>query len=158
MIEFVDKITIDCNRDKVYSTLVFFFQNSSNYKQWHKDHISCHWKKGKDFNSGSILIAKEYINGTAFTLAFKIIINKLDISLDYKVLFPFSLICPGGSFQFIENGTSTEFIAKLNFRFGSILPVLFKRHLDSLRLHIKEEGISIKAIVEKSENTKYHSA
>ena len=150
MIELIDRITIDCTPNKVYSTLVFFFQNSENYKLWHKDHISCYWKNGKDFSPGSVLIAQEYLHGTVHKLGFKIISNKPDICFDYKVLFPFSLICSGGSFQMIPKGTETEFVAKLNFRFGSILQILFKRNIDSLKLHVKEEGISIKEIIEKN--------
>jgi hypothetical protein len=146
--ELVDRIIIDSTPDKVYNKIVFFFQNSDNYKTWHKDHISCYWKKGMDFSPGSILIAREYLHGIAFKLAFKIISKKPD-RLDYKLLFPFSLICPGGSFQFIQKGTGTEFVAKLNLRPGSILLILFKGYIDSLRSHIKEEGISLKEITEK---------
>ena len=150
MIELVDRITIDCTPNKVYSTLIFFFQNSENYKLWHKDHISCFWKKGRDFSPGSILVAQEYIHGTAHKLGFKILNNKPDSFLDYKVLFPLSFICSGGSFQMVPKGSKTEFVAQLNFRFGSILQILFKRHIESLGLHVKEEGLSIKEIIEKN--------
>ena len=158
MIELVDRITIDCNPNKVYNTLVFFFQNSENYKLWHKDHISCYWKKGQDFSPGSVLIAQEYLHGTAHKLGFKIINNKPGISLDYKVLFPFSIICSEGSFQMIPKGTSTEFVAKLNFKFGFILQKFFKKHIDSLKLHVKEEGIAIKEIIEEKLKENNHSA
>lgn len=150
IMELADKITIDCSPNKVYSTLVFFFQNAENYKLWHKDHISCNWKTGKDFSSGSVLIAQEYLHGTVHTLGFKIINCNPDISLNYKVLFPFSLICSGGSFQMIPKGRETEFVAKLNFRFGTILRTLFKSQYESLSFHLKEEGISLKEIIEKN--------
>jgi hypothetical protein len=145
----VDKITIDCTPNKVYSALVFFFQNTENYKLWHKDHISCYWKKGKDFSPGSVLIAKEYLHETALKLGFKILDNKPGIYFDYKVLFPSSLICSGGSFRMTPTGTKTELVAQLNFRFGFILNMLFKRIIDSLRIHMKEESIAIKGLIEK---------
>ncbi len=146
----VDTITIDCTPNKVYSTLVFFFHNSENYKLWHTDHISCYWKKGNDFSPGSVLIAKEYLHKTAFKLGFKILKNEPGIYFDYKVLFPSSLICSGGSFRMTPTGTKTELVAQLNFRFGFILNMLFKRILDSLRIHMKEEGISIKGLIENN--------
>ena len=145
----VDKITIDCTPNTVYRTLVFFFQNTENYKLWHKDHISCYWKKGKDFSPGSVLIAKEYLHESALKLGFKILDNKPGIYFDYKVLFPSSLICSGGSFRMTPTGTKTELVAQLNFRFGFILNMLFKRIIDSLRIHMKEESIAIKGLIEK---------
>ena len=153
----VDTVTIDCTPDKVYSTLVFFFQNSENYKLWHKDHISCYWKKGKDFSPESVLIAKEYLHETAFKLGFKILNNKPGIYFDYKILFPSSIICSGGSFRMTPIGTKTELVAQLNFRFDFMLNMLFKRIINSLRIHMKEEGIAIKGLIEKDLN-KNHSA
>jgi hypothetical protein len=150
MRELVDRITIDCTPNKVYNTLVFFFQNSENYKLWHNDHISCHWKKGNNFSPGSILIAEEYLHGFALRLGFKILNSEPDIGFDYKVLFPSSLICSGGSFRMIPAGTKTELVARLNFRFDFILNILFKKIIDSLRIHMKEEGISIKGLIEKN--------
>ena len=152
MMELTDRITIDCTPNKVYNTLVFFFQSTENYKLWHKDHISCYWKKGKDFSPGSILIAEEYLHGTVHKLGFKIINNEQNSCLDYKVLFPFSLLCSGGSFKMIPTGKETELVAQLNFRYGFLLKILFKRIIASLRIHMKEEGIAIKEIIEKTLN------
>ena len=72
MMELIDKITIKSKPDKIWDTLVFFFQNPENYRLWHKDHISCYWKKGKEFSPGSVLISKEYIHGSKHRLGFRI--------------------------------------------------------------------------------------
>ena len=149
MTQLVDRITIECTPDKVYNTLIFFFQSSENYKLWHKDHISCHWIKGSNFSPGSVLIAKEYLHGIALKLGFAILSNESGNYFDYKVLFPSSILCSGGSFRMIKTGGKTELVAQLNFRFGLILNFLFKRILDSLKIHMKEEGISIKNFIEK---------
>jgi len=151
MIELVDRIKINSTPDKIWDTLVFFFQSSENYKLWHKDHISCYWKKGKDFAPGSILIAEEYIHGTKHKLGFKIhSINKNKNVLKYKMLFPYSMICSGGCFKLISKGKDTEFIAQLKFKLGILLKALFKERIEVLRKHMKEEGESIKEFIEKT--------
>ena len=155
MRELVDIITIDCTPDKVYNILVFFFQNSENYKLWHKDHISCRWKKGNNFSPGSILIAEEYLHGIPLRLGFKIVNSDSYTGFDYKVLFPSSLLCSGGSFRMIPRGTKTELVARLNFRFDYVLNILFKKMIDSLRIHMKEEGMSIKELIEKRPDKSY---
>ena len=150
MIKIVDKIVINCTPDKVNDTLVFFFQSSENYKLWHKDHISCFWKKGKDFSPGSILIAEEYLHGTRHKLGFKMLSLKKDHILEYKMLFPFSIICSGGLFKMISLGNETLLIAQLSFKFGFLLKVFFKKQIESFRIHMKEEGLNIKGLIEKT--------
>lgn len=58
----IDKTVIDCAPEKVFDTLVFFFRDTENYKLWHKDHIACYWKKGKDFSPDSVLKTEKYIH------------------------------------------------------------------------------------------------
>ena len=154
--EIIERITINCTPDKVYDTLLFFFRNSENYKLWHNDHISCYWKKGKDFSPGSILIAEEYLHGTPHRLGFRIINCNPNSILEYKMLFPFSIICSGGLFKIISKGKETELIAQLSFRFGFLLKVLFKKAIESLCNHMKEEGVSIKAIIEETHSKYKH--
>lgn len=150
MLEIVDKITIKCNPSAVYNTLLFFFQSSEHYKIWHKDHISCYWKKGKDFHPHSVLIAEEYLHGSPHKLGFKIIKNQPDQFLQYKMLFPFSLLCYGGFFKMVPKDSETEFTAQLGFRYGSLLKILFKKEIESVKNHMKEEGVNMKEIIEKS--------
>ncbi len=149
MTEIVDKITICSTPDKIWDRLVFFFQGTENYKSWHKDHVSCYWKKGKDFLPGSILVAEENIHGAKHKLGFKIIDSKRDSFLNYRMLFPFSILCYGGCFKMIPMIYGTEFIAQLDFRAGGLLKVVFKKKMDALRIHMKEEGQNIKGMVEK---------
>jgi len=145
----IDKIEIDCTPEKVFDTLVFFFRATENYKLWHKDHIACYWKKGKEFSPGSVLMAEEYIHGKLHKLGFKIInFKKYDI-LEYKMLFPFSIICSGGQFRLALKNDKTEFTAQLNFRLGSLLKALFKKEMEALKNHMQEEGENIKGFIEK---------
>lgn len=154
--ELVDKITIKSTPDKIWDTLVFFFQNTENYKLWHKGHISCYWKKGKEFSPGSVLIAKEFIHGAKHKLRFKIQRFKKDNLLEYKMLFPFSIICSGGYFILVSKGNETEFIAQLRFRLGLLLKLLFKKQLAGLKDHMKEEGQNLKEFIERTAHNKVY--
>ena len=129
--------------------MAFFFQNTENYKLWHKDHISCYWKKGKEFSPGSVLIAEELIHGRKHKLGFKLKSLKKNNFVEYKLLFPFSIICSGGYFKLVSKDNKTEFIAQLRFRFGLLLKFLFKNRIEELKDHMREEGQNLKEYAEK---------
>jgi len=147
--EIIDKITISAPPQKVYDTLVFFFRSADNYRLWHRDHVSCYWKKGQDFSPGSVLIAEEYLHEKVHKMGFKIITREPGKRLGYKMLFPFSLICSGGSFSMIPKGEETELIASLRFRNGFLSEKHFRKNIEAVRQHMKEEGIALRDIIEK---------
>jgi len=151
MFEIIDKTIIFCTPQKAYSKLVYFFQSTAHYKEWHKDHISCYWNKGKDFSVNSILYAKELLNGIPFLLGFKIIKNDPNKEIEFKMLFPFLLLCRGGYFIFLHNNTMTEITAQLEFRGGNIIRKVFNKEIESIRKHMREEGQNIKKNVEDIE-------
>jgi hypothetical protein len=151
MFEIADKTVIFCTPQKAYSKLVYFFQSTAHYKEWHKDHISCYWKRGIDFSINSILYAKEFLDKIPFILGFKIIKNDLNKEILFKMLFPFSMICRGGYFTFSSNDITTEMAAQLEFRGGNIIRKIFKKEVETIRTHMREEGLSIKRIVEELE-------
>jgi hypothetical protein len=132
----VDRITIHCAPEKVYDLLVSFFQSPENYRTWHPDHITCYWKKGKDFSPGSVLIAEEYIHGARHRLGFRITNNIPGRLLEYKMLFPFSVICRGGFFKLMESESSTELVAGLDFRGGFLLKGLLRNRVNALKRHM----------------------
>lgn len=150
--EIIDRITIESTPENIFSTLIFFFRNSENYRLWHQDHIACYWAKGKDLSPGSILTAEEYIHGSPHKLRFKLLSYKKNKFVTYKLLFPMSLISSGGFFKLIPKGNKTEFVAQLKFKFGTLLKWLFKEKLEALRIHMKEEGENIKKFIEESPN------
>ena len=151
MFEVADKTEILCSPEKAYLKLVYFFQSTGHYKEWHKDHISCYWNKGKDFSVNSILYAKELLNGIPFLLGFKIIKNDPNKEIQFKILFPFLILCRGGYFTFLRNDMITEITAQLEFRGGNIVRKIFNKEVESIKKHMREEGLSIKKIVEDIE-------
>jgi len=149
MFEIKDLVLINCNKQQVYNKLLYYFKSTNNYKEWHKDHISCKWIKGSDFSIGSILSAKEILHNTIHQLSFKIIKANIEDGIEYKVLFPFTILKCYGYFNFKEKGNKTIFIAGLRFGINPVFRKLFTNQINSLLKHIKEEGISLKYSIEK---------
>jgi len=148
MLELQDSIIIKRPPEVVYC----WFENNfvKDYKKWHpKDHILAKWLKGKGFEPGSVLYAEEYLGERIVKLTFKLIKNIPDNLIEYKVLFPESIICSGGSFLIEPHGKGSIFTATLTFRFGFILSKFFSKRVNALKRHMKEEGENLKKILER---------
>jgi hypothetical protein len=142
-----DSIMIEKSSEEVFEWFNNFVEN---YKSWHqKDHVLAKWVKENNFNPDSILYAEEYLGTRLEKLRFKVtrkVPNKL---IEYKLLFPESLICTGGGFSFEPREQGCVFTATLSFRFGSILSKLMPSRLYALKKHMKEEGENLKKLLEK---------
>ena len=148
MLELQDSIIINQPPEVIYR----WFKNRfvKDYKKWHpKDHILAKWIKGKGFEPGSVLYAEEYLGERIAKLTFKLIKNIPDSLIEYKVLFPESIVCSGGSFLIEPHGKGSIFTATLTFRFGFILSKFLSQRVNILKRHMKEEGENLKRILEK---------
>jgi hypothetical protein len=148
MLKLQDSITINQPPEVIYG----WFKNNfvKDYKKWHpKDHILAKWLKGKGFEPGSVLYAEEYLGEHIEKLTFKLIKNIPDNLIEYKVLFPESIICSGGSFLIEPRGKGSRFTATLTFRFGFILSKFLSKRANALKRHMKEEGENLKKLLEK---------
>ena len=148
MLELRDSITINQPPEVIYE----WFKNNfvKDYKKWHpKDHILAKWLKGKGFEPGSVLYAEEYLGDEIEKLTFKLTKNIPDSLIEYKVLFPESIICSGGSFLFEPQAKGSTFTATLTFRFGFILSKFFAKRVNTLKRHMKEEGENLKKMLEQ---------
>jgi len=127
----------------------WFININKNYKSWHPEHISWDWKNGEPFQIGSKAIVKEYIHGKVHSL--KSIITNIEKNklIEYKFLFPMSIIVTGGSFIFSNTDSGCIFTATLTFRSGKILSKIFKKQMEAIIKHMKEEGDNLKKILEK---------
>jgi hypothetical protein len=143
-----DSIRIKATPEKIFNTLLDFFSTEENYKMWHKDHVSCKWIKGNPFEKGSILYAEEYLHGELHKMKFlctNLIINN---KFEYRVLFPASIICPGGNFLIQQDERHCIFTANLFLRFGNFFYKYAKDRIGILEKHMKEEAENLKKIVE----------
>ena len=140
-----ESIVINRAPEEIFEWLSHFAEN---YRSWHPDHITAQWIKGKNFETGSVLYTEEYIGKSIEKLRFKttkLLPNQL---IEYKLLFPESLICSGGSFRIEPQNGSSIFTATLSFRFEIILSKIFTSKLREIRNHMKEEGENLKKILE----------
>ncbi len=146
MITLTDLIEIKTTPEKIFDWFVHFEEN---FKAWHPDHVECRWLKGEPFEEGSILYVEEYLHGKLHKMKFlgtKIEPNK---KIEYKLLFPTSIICPKGSFIIEPKGESCIFTATLSFRFSKILSKLAKSRVEATKKHMREEGENLKKLLEQ---------
>ena len=147
MVTLKDSIEIDRPPEIVYE---WFDQFVENYRSWHKkDHVLAKWIKGENFDKGSILYSEEYLGGKLEKMSAKVTKNVRNRSIEYRFLFPTSMICSGGSFNFKPSNGGSVFTAKLYFRFGMLLSKIFPSRLNAIKKHIKEEGENLKKLLEK---------
>ena len=115
MYTLTDTIEIKTTPQAIFN---WFQQIENNYLDWHPDHISCKWLKGKSFEIGSVLYAEEYLHGKLHKMKFettKVVPNEY---IEYKNKFPISLVSASGSFALAKEDNYTKFTATLEFRFG----------------------------------------
>lgn len=149
MVKLKDSIEIKATAEEVYNGLIKVFSYEEYFKKWHRDHIKCYWIKGKAFDKGSIVYVEEYVHGKKHKMKFIGTNIELNRKIEYRLLFPISLICPKGSFiiEPIEKGCI--FTANLYFRFGRIFDRFARYRANAVKNHMKEEGENLKTIVEK---------
>lgn len=144
-----DSIKINTPPEKVFNGLIGLFSSEENFKAWHKDHAACRWLKGKPFEKGSVLYVEEYLHGELHQLKFFVTQLVPNRKIEYKLLFPVSVICPNGSFTIELQGKSSIFTSTLSFRIGWLFLILAKRRVEAIKKHMKEEGENLKKILEK---------
>jgi hypothetical protein len=154
MITLKDSIKINAPPEAVFNKLMEYLSTTEAYKEWHPEHVSLQWQ-GSPLQEGSILIAEEYLQDILHTLKFrvtKVIPNRLFI---YKPLFPVSIFATGNTFSIeAEAENYCTFTADGYIRFPLwLFKKMHKSHegkLSASRVHMEEEGVNIKAAVEKS--------
>ena len=146
MLTLEDSIKIKRKPEVIFKWLSHFVEN---YKKWHTDHVMAKWIKGDNFKEGSVLYAEEYLGGKLEKLRFKSTKYVPNELIEYKVLFPESLICYRGSFKVKPYNQGSVFTAALSFRFGYILSKLFPHKLKAIKKHMREEGENLKKLLEK---------
>ncbi len=148
-----DSIGIRAEPAKVFE---WFLDIEQNYKAWHPDHVSWRWLKGKPFEGGSVACVEENIHGKLHKLKFLATNVEPNRRIEYKALFPTSIIMPNGSFAIEPRGDGCIFTATLSFRFGWLLRRLAKGEVESIKTHMAAEGENLKRLVERSKKRTAH--
>ncbi|MFX1282345.1 MAG: SRPBCC family protein [Promethearchaeota archaeon] len=148
MITLEDSIEIQTTPEKVFAALIRVFSSQEYFKKWHHDHIKCSWIKGESFEVGSILYVEEYLHGKLGKMKFLGTNVEINKKIEYKLLFPTSIICPKGSFIIEPKEGSSIFTATLYFRFGRFFQKFAKSRVEAITKHMKVEGENLKKILE----------
>jgi hypothetical protein len=145
MVTIKDSIEIKTTGDRIFD---FLINLDKHYQEWHPDHIKCFYESGKA-EKGALVYYEEYLHGELHKIRSKIVNIVANKKIEFKNSFPFSLICPKGSFIIEQKGESSILTATLSFRFGKMLLKFAKDRYESLKKHMDEEGKNIKRLLEK---------
>ena len=143
-----DSIEINTKPEKIFQ---WFKDLDKHYEEWHPDHVSCQkLTPTNELSIGDIFCYEEYLHGELHKLKFKLTKLEENKLIEFKTQFPFSMICPGGSFLIEPTAEKTLFTATLSFRVGRLLSKLLKSRVEAFKLHMKEEGENLKKLLEKN--------
>jgi hypothetical protein len=148
MITLIDSLEMKTTPEKLFNGLIKVFSSQEDYKQWHKDHVKCSWIKGHSFELGSILYCEEYLHSELHKMKFLATKNEPNRIIEYKLLFPKSIVCPKGSFIIEPKNGSSIFTATLSFRFGWLFQIFARRRVEAITRHMKEEGENLRKMLE----------
>lgn len=154
MINLKDTIEVKARPEEVFAWLTQRMRDKESYRAWHPDHVDIRWIKGEPLQEGSIVYAEEYLHGDLHKLKLRItriVPNRL---IEYRSVFPMSLLAPGNKFIIEPHGhDSCVFTAMGSLRIPRWLFVrLHRKHehkIEAAQQHMKEEGQNLKKALEE---------
>ena len=154
MIHLEDSIEVKATPERVFEWLIQRFKDKESYQAWHPEHVDIRWIKGEPLQEGSILYAEEYLHGDLHKLKFRITKVVPNRVIEYKSLFPLSILSPGNTFLIeLQGENSCIFTAKGSLRIPRwLFKKLHKKHkhkIAATEQHIKEEGENLKRALEE---------
>lgn len=151
-----DAIEINATPEQAFAYVTGIVDDRT-YRAWHEqDHVSFKWLSGEPWAEGSILCAREYLQGRLHKMKF--VVTQVDPNS--KIVYsPLSRIIrhffPQNEFIFEPKGEGCLFKATGTYRIGWIGRKFFHRAIDkglaSVRQHVKEEGENMKKALEKDD-------
>ena len=145
MRELRDSIDIEAPPERVWEWIEGL---ADSYTSWHTAHVSAEWERGAPNEVGSVLRAVEDLGGHREELRFQLTAVQPPRQLDYRLLGPISLLLPRGSFAVTPTAAGSRFVATISYRGGWLTELLFRGRTAALRAHMREEGQSLKLILE----------
>jgi hypothetical protein len=148
-----ESIEIEATAEEIFEWLVKHTSDTELYKAWHPDHVGVRWIKGEPGKEGSIVCADEYLHGVLHRLKFRIVKIVPNKRIEYRPLFPISLLSPGNSFV-IEPKDNDRCIFTSSGRLRLprwLFEKLGKSHkgkIEATKRHMKEEGENLKKALE----------
>jgi hypothetical protein len=153
LISLKDSIEVKATPDRVFEWLVQCMKDKESYQAWHPEHVDINWIKGHPLQEGSILCIEEYLQGYLHKLKFRITRIEPNRMIEYRPLFPLSIIATGNTFTMDPKGQDgCVFTAKGHIRFPLwLFKRMHKNHagkLEASEKHMREEGENLKNALE----------
>jgi len=146
--ELRDSIEIDVAPERVWHWLMGL---AHHYTKWHPAHVSAEWERGEPNQIGSVLTIVEVLAGHRERLRLEVTLVDAPHRLEYRLRGAHSLVFPRGAFVVSEVNGHARFDATLAYRPGALVELAFRRRAAALRVHMREEGLSLKQILEAAE-------
>lgn len=147
MLELSDTVFIEAPPGEAWAWLA---RLPENYRSWHPAHAGCRYLRGSGLEAGAVLAVEEELHGRP---------HRLKLRVDEVVPMRrvrYSGTGFRGAFFFAEANGGTSFTATLTFGApilgklaDRLLARAFARPLDALRVHMHEEGLNLKRLLER---------
>lgn len=147
MLTLSDSIEINATPQQIEEWLM---NVDKHYAEWHPDHVKWVNLDGK-LDEGDTFYYEEYLNGRLYKSKCRVtsISRNQRTEIKFKGLPPLDRILGvGGSFIIEPSGDTCAVTATINLRFGWLISRLAKGTIEAIQTHMKEEGESLKKILE----------
>jgi hypothetical protein len=127
----------------------FFETMDANYRRWHPDHVEFRWIEGDGLEQSAKAYFEERIAGQRQqkTVRFTEVVSGRYIEFKSSSWLV-GLLMPSISFTIAPNEDGCELTQRIRIRTGPIGARLNRREFDAVRIHMKEEGENLKALLE----------
>jgi uncharacterized protein YndB with AHSA1/START domain len=133
------------------AVFAFFVNIEKNYTKWHPDHVVFQWVKGDALAEGSIAYSEQHVHGSLHKMKAKFTKVIPSRRVEFTWLNPLQrFFAPRNEWKFEPASGGCRFSAEHDIRLGWISSRMkkVKLQLEAARKHLKEEGESLKRLVE----------
>jgi uncharacterized protein YndB with AHSA1/START domain len=117
------------------------------YPEWHPDHEYACWN-GVANQPGSVMTIVERLGGRREQHSLELTHYEPPRRFAYRMRGPVSMLLPCGEFRIDPVGDGSRFTAAICYRGGGLTERLYARRIRALRRHMREEGESLKHLLE----------
>lgn len=130
----------------------FFEEMDRHYTEWHPDHVSFKWTKGRGLKPGVEFHFEEYIGGKLMKKTVRFTKIEPGRYIEFvPTWWLMRVFMPRLSFEIERQDNGCLFIAKIPIRTGPLGAWLNRREFSAVKKHMAEEGENIKRLLEQNE-------
>lgn len=140
-----ESVEIDASPEQAWEWLATM---ADHYADWHPDHVDAKWVHGPPNEVGSRMKAVESLGGHRQSMTLEMTAVDPPWSMKYRILGVHGVLLSGGSFEIAARHGGAVFTAGIDVRFPRFACLIFRRRMEALRTHMREEGQSLKRLLE----------